>query len=240
MFRLPSSRPAFTGGWAALAAACWSAIAAGAAIELNPVRLTLSSAQPVAALSVRNAGVEPVVLQLQPVAWTQEDGEDRYTPSRELLATPPIFTLAPGATQTVRVGLRRAPDAQRELAYRLYLREVPGAAPAGTGVRISLRLGVPVFVSPRGNAVPRLRWRLERATDGVWLHARNEGNAHVRVTQFSLAAGGETPVVHKTPAYVLPGHGRRWRLELPASTRTTVRLQAHTSTGKFHDSLALD
>lgn len=241
MFLLPSSRPAFAGGLGALVALCWSAVAAGTAIELNPVRLTLSHAQPVAALTVRNASEEPVVLQLKTVAWTQEDGEDRYTPSRELLATPPIFPLAPGASQTVRVGLRHAPDAQRELAYRLYLREVPGAAPDGTGVRISLRLGVPVFVSPLADAAaPRLRWRLEHAPDGVWLHARNEGNAHVRVTQFSLAADGEMPVVHGDPAYILPGRGRRWRLELPASAGKTAILQVHTNAGKHHDSLVLD
>lgn len=241
MFPRPSRRPALAGGLAALVAACWSTVAAGAAIELNPVRLALSHAQPVAALTVRNAGAAPVVLQLKTMAWTQEDGEDRYTPTGELLATPPIFTLAPGAAQTVRVGLRREPDARRELAYRLYLHEVPGTAePTGTGVRISLRLGVPVFVSPPGEAAPRLHWGLERAPDGVWLHARNEGNAHVRVAQFSLAADGESPIAHQNPVYILPGHERRWRFERPVPAGKTLILRAHTSMGEHHDSLALD
>lgn len=237
--RMPS-RAAFAAGLAALAAACWSAVAAGAALELNPVRLTLSRAQPVAALTVRNAGAEPVVLQSKTMAWTQDDGRDRYTPTRELLATPPIFTLAPGTAQTVRVGLRRAPDAHRELAYRLYLQEVPGAAPAGTGVRISLRFGVPVFVSPRVDAAPRLHWRIERAPGGVWLHAQNDGNAHVQVAELALAAAGETPIAHRKPAYLLPGHGRRWRFELPASAGRTLILQAHTNAGTHDVSLVLE
>lgn len=237
----PLSRAVFAAGLAALAVACWSAVAAGAALELNPVRLTLSRAQPVTALSVRNAGAEPVVLQLKTMAWTQDNGLDLYTPTRELLATPPIFTLAPGAVQTVRVGLRHAPDAHRELAYRLYLQEVPAAAPDGTGVRISLRLGVPVFMPSGVEAAPRLRWRAERKPDGVWLHAWNDGNAHVQIAELALAVTSETPVVRTQSAYILPGQYRRWRFDLPAAPPgKTLTLKARTDAGDFDADLVLE
>lgn len=241
MFPRPLGRTLFAASLAALAAAYWNTGTAGATLEVNPVRLTLSHAQPVTALTVRNAGAQPVVLQLKTVAWTQDDGRDEYTPSRELLATPPIFTLAPDAVQTVRVGLRRAPDADQELAYRLYLQEIPGAAPEGTGVRISLRLGVPVFAAPPVDATPRLHWRAERERDGVWLYAHNTGNAHIQIAELALATDGKTPLVNTRSGYILPGENRRWRFDLPAiAAGKTLFLKARTSAGDIDARLVAD
>jgi len=210
-----------------VACACmlWNAGAAGASLDVNPVRLTLSRAQSVAALTVRNAGTQPAVLHLKTMAWTQDGAADQYSPTRELLATPPIFMLAPGAAQTVRVGLRRAIDAERELAYRLYLQEVPDSAPpAGTGVRIALRIGVPVFVLPEVPAAPLLRWRAERATGAILLHAENAGRAHARIVELRLLAG--SPIAAEAAgAYVLPGQSWRWRLAVPSMPAAGARLR---------------
>src|SRR4051812_46070459 len=107
-------------------------VANAGSFAVNPVRATLSAKQTVSSLVVRNSGSESTVIQLEVVNWAQEDGKDVYTPTKELLATPPIFTVPPGGSQVVRVGLRRATDSQRELAYRLFLQEVP---PAKTDVQ---------------------------------------------------------------------------------------------------------
>ena len=83
-----------------------SAVHAGA-FSVNPVRVTLSAKQPVAALTVRNESNEPTLVQLEALAWSQSLGKDVTIPSADVLATPPIFTLAPNGSQIVRVGLRR-------------------------------------------------------------------------------------------------------------------------------------
>jgi len=237
-----SSRAAGAAAGLACACALWSAHAAGASLEVNPVRLTLSAAQPVAALAVRNADARPAVLHLEIVAWTQDGAADHYAPSRELLATPPIFTLPPGATQTVRVGSRRAMDPERERAFRLYLQEVPdSAAPEGTGVRIALRLGVPVFVRPRGPAAPRLSWRAERAGGAVLLQARNTGGVHARIVALRLLAGSGN-LAEAPGAYVLAGQSRQWRLSVarvPAAG-TVLRVTAKTAAGDVHADVALE
>ncbi|MDA8656068.1 fimbria/pilus periplasmic chaperone [Luminiphilus sp.] len=77
------------------------------------------------ALTVRNDGTEPASLQMEMLNWSQAQGQDVLTPTRELLANPPIFTVPAGGSQLVRVGLRRAPDGQRELTYRIVLQELP-------------------------------------------------------------------------------------------------------------------
>ena len=238
----PSSRAARAAGWMGCACALWSVCASAASIEVNPVRLTLSAAQPVAALTVRNAGTQPVGLHLQVMAWTQVNATDQYAATRELLVTPPIFMLAPGAAQTVRVGLRRAIDAERELAYRLYVQEIPdSAAPQGSGVRIALRIGVPVFVPPRTPAAPLLSWRAKQEASGIVLHTENAGKAHARIVELKLIAGSQT-VAETSGAYVLPGQAWRWRL---AGSRMTVpaaplRVTVKTDLGSSDADVTLD
>ena len=92
--------------------------------QVGPVSATLTADQPVAALTVRNTGGAPAVIQLEAMAWSQAAGKDTYVPTSDILATPPIFTVAPGASQVIRVG-SRAPGVQEERAERLFLREGP-------------------------------------------------------------------------------------------------------------------
>ena len=214
----------------------------GASLEVNPVRLTLSATQPVAALTVRNAGAQPASLHLQVVAWTQADAADHYAATREVLTTPPIFTLAPGAVQTVRVGLRRAVDLERELAYRLYLQEIPDAVAAdGTGARIVLRIGVPVFVPPQTQAAPLMRWRAQRDGNAIVLHAQNTGKSHARIVELKFLSGSQM-VAEATSAYVLAGQSWRWRLvvsQIPA-TGTQLRVSAKTDMGDVNADVTLE
>ena len=64
--------------------------------------------------------------------------------------SPPIATIAPDKEQIIRVGLRRAPDKERELSYRLFLQEVPAPPKPGfQGLQVALRVGLPVFVQPK-------------------------------------------------------------------------------------------
>lgn len=230
------------------AAACvlTSTVAFAGGLQLEPVRVTLTPAHPTAALTVRNAGDAPMVVQLRPTAWAQRNGQDAYAPTRELLATPPIFTLAPGATQVVRVGLRRAPDPRRELTYRLYLQEVPGPVSGtarGHGLRVLLRLGVPVFVAPPG-AAPQLEWRAERRADGVRLTFANAGNAHVQIADLAVATAKDDKPLFARPlgAYVLAGESRYWDFAMadPPSAGTPLRLKARTDAGESDVGLVLE
>src|SRR5712692_1255538 len=77
------------------------------AFNVSPVRIALSQTHPTAILTMQNNGDQAVVVQIEVMAWSQADGKDIYTLSRDLLANPPIFTLVPQGTQIVRIGLRR-------------------------------------------------------------------------------------------------------------------------------------
>ena len=214
-------------GWA-------SAPARAGSFSVNPMRIVLSAAKPVAALEVHNDGAEASVVQLELVGWTQSDNADVYAETGELLATPPILTVPPGGSRVVRIGLRRAPDRDRELTYRLYIQEIP--PPLATdfqGMRMTLRVGVPVFVASTAKPKPQLQWRMAAAADGgIRVSLTNRGNEHVKINDFELsqADGAHSSGVQRVSTYVLPGQSRNWLIKMDGSiaTGSTLHVKAHT------------
>ena len=231
-----SLRPLRFGGLLILALSFAGGPALAGSFSVSPVRLTLTAAEPIAALTVRNSGGEPAVIQLEVASWIQEEGSDRYQPSRDLIASPPIFTVPPGGSQIVRLALRRAPEARQELTYRVYLAEVPSApSPGFTGTRVALELGVPVFVSPIAGGVPSLHWQLARRPDGkVSILARNSGALSARITSISLSSAAGANTSRQTIATdVHAGQQREWPLndKQLSAAGTSLRLNARTERG---------
>lgn len=186
------------------------------AIAVSPVRVQLSAQRSVSAVTIVNNAAEPALVQLELKEWTQPGGIDTMTATSDLIASPPIFQLAPGARQVVRIGMRRPLDPQRELAYRLFVQEVPGTAFPGATLDVALRLSVPVLVAPKvADAAPSLKWHMQADDRGeVTLRATNAGNAHARVREFSVLGSGDQVLVPKRQilAYVLAGQTRTWEL----------------------------
>ncbi len=189
-------------------------VASAGSFQVSSVRATLSASQPVGALTVHNTGTEPAVLQLEVLSWSQQEGKDIYTSTKEVLANPPIFTVPVGGSQIVRVGLRRAVDPQRELSYRLFLQEVPPPPkPDFNGLQVALRISIPVFVLPALAAQPVLRWQAARTPQGeLKLSLANTGNAHIQISNFRLSLPGSAQpwVTRQAADYVLPGQSRDW------------------------------
>jgi fimbrial chaperone protein len=215
--------------------------------QVTPLRVELSSQHATDALQVRNDANEPVVIQLQVAAWSQENGRDIYQPSDDLVATPPIFTMQPGATQVIRVGLLRGVDEKNELSYRLFLQEVPSRPkPDFKGLRMALRIGLPVFILPKAKAVPVLNWRVEQTAGGpLKVDLKNDGNAHIQVWDFQLSLPGkqQAMAVQQVSSYLLPGQDRSWMLvtdpvKPPGSD--TIRINAYTDAGSVETDIKLE
>jgi fimbrial chaperone protein len=191
-------------------------VVSAASIGVSPVRATLSANQKIETITVRNTGTEPMSVQLEVMSWSQQDGEDVFTATREVLANPPIFTVPPGGSQLIRAGLRRAPDARRELTYRIFLQELPPPpSPDFNGAKMLMRVSLPVFVLPEVAAQPALRWQAARTSDGALkISLTNTGNAHVQIANFSLSLSGSAQpwITQQSSTYVLHGQSRDWIL----------------------------
>ena len=210
--------------------------ARAASLDVDPIRVVFSAQSTITVVTLTNAGDTPATVQLEPVAWSQDKGEDVYAPTRDLLATPPIFTVQPHAKQIIRLGLRAKPDPVREGCYRVYLQEVPKPEQlTGLGVQMALRIGVPVFVEPAAPLKPSLQWTLKRVSDKeLELSATNDGNAHVQIKQIALTGPDSLTLVVQQAAYVLPGANRTWRVPVAKSPAAgKFMLSADTDQGKL-------
>lgn len=220
--------------------------AAAGAFSINPVTVSLSAARKVEAVTVVNDGAAPTNIQLELVAWQQSHDGDLYTPTRDLIATPPIFSIPPGGKQVVRIGLRNLPTGSDELAYRLYLREIPAITGAGGGVQVALRIGVPVFVEPSIVTPAGLTWKVKRTTDGeLQLFATNSGKSHIQITHLLLQlprrdSGATT--IEQRGAYLLAGSTHSWTLAVREAEQVGVplHLTAYTEHEKLEVPLVLE
>lgn len=215
--------------------ACLATVSQAGQFSVNPVRVELSPANAIAALKVTNQGDQPVTLQVRTFSWSQENGKDVVMPSRDILASPPIFNLAPGAEQIVRAGLRANPAKDLEQTYRIVFEEVlPPPAPDFRGLRIALNISIPVFVSAGEELKALPQWRVVRTSNGVELQVSNQGKAHYRISQVSLISpSGRKLASLEGNFYVLPGSARSWPIKLPTPPlQGAYRLDFETDAGK--------
>lgn len=199
------------------------------AFQVRPVRVDLGARQAAAQLVVSNPTDRVLLIQAQVWSWSQEAAQDRLEPAADLIVNPPIFELAPGAQQVVRVGLRQPLQPGREQSWRLWLSQVatPGA-PGDGGVQMLLRVSLPVFGV--GEAVPDPAPRWERRDAGT-VALGNDGGRHVHVRELRLQSDG-LPAQSLGPCYALPGGGCRWTLPREMQGRP-LRLEADSDAGRL-------
>lgn len=231
---------------AALLAFGITAAAQAASLSISPIMVTLDEKKHSAALTLKNESDEAKVIQTELLSWTQENGENIHTPSRDILVNPPIATLQPGQTQIIRIGLNRKADKAQELAYRLYISEIPPPPKEGfAGLRIALRLGLAVFVSPSAKPISKLDWQAARKPEGaLQLTLRNSGNRHMRLTSLKVRDPGDGRQLAEwqpSPATLLAGQARQISLPLPPDWQgKQLGLIAGTEEGQVETSIELD
>lgn len=202
--------------------------ALAAALAVAPVRIDLSNQIRSARIDVQNNGDHIMFVQVDAQAWSHDEHGDRFSPTDQLAFNPPLFRLAPGERQILRVGLRSAGPSSAstaspaqtpgEQAFRLFLTEVSKAGPNQDGVSVNMRIGLPVFIaappseagaspSPQG-----LAWSLRSDGRHQILTLENQGRVHVKIGDLLLEDGGANPLQLRQGAYCLAGSVRRWRL----------------------------
>ena len=199
----------FACGAVLLGTAVPAAPALAGTLQINPVLLEINASRRTALVTLRNEESEPVTVRAYPLDWAQANGEDVYSETSAVIVSPPIVTIPAGATQLIRVGLR-APSAAPH-AYRLVVEEVPDARPAG-GIRVALRLNLPLYSGIQAGDAAALRWSASQGPDGRWiLEAVNPGPGYVRLDAAAArAATGLSLGNNINLGTVLPGATRHW------------------------------
>jgi fimbrial chaperone protein len=213
-------------------------------ITVMPVNIEMRAGQMSSVLTVVNQGDRKTAFQIRAFAWQlDQKGDDQLKPTDELLASPPLATLAPHATQIVRLVLRRPPQG-REATYRILFDQLAPAAETGV-VHIVLRLSIPVFAQPPDRLTPQVQWRIVSQKGQAWLVAVNRGTRHQTVRDVTLhtADGRSFKIAIKAPPHILAGGSRRWHIladgRLPGRG-TTLRLTANADTGAIDQPVRID
>lgn len=216
----------------------WVQSVRAADVTLMPVNVRLDRANDRATVQVMNNGQEPVLMQAEAIAWNRVGGIDIDGPTNDLIVNPPVFTVQPGQTQVLRLGLRRNQELAQEGTYRIVLREVPMPRPSDAlnvagSVRVLVALRVPVYVAP-AQVKRDEQWKVSRAMNGdVLAEVSNTGNVHLKVGELRLQGeGGQAlaQVVQKgSTSVIFPGEQRVFRL--PGTAANAVAMQVQTDQG---------
>ena len=218
----------------------FSPLVAAGQFTVTPVRIYMAPKDRAIAITVTNEGDEQLVMQADIYEWTQKPGgEEELTPSEDLFLSPPILKMAPKSRQVVRLARVKKPQqGDRQLTYRMIVREIPEAKPASENsvVQIALAFSMPVFITPK-NARPHLDCSLSRlAADKVQANCENSGNAYSHPVAFLLSTiSGSKLAEQGNGAYILPDIKRSFELKredgnIPAGkVRLAVTLDDNTT-----------
>ncbi|HEY1804808.1 MAG TPA: fimbria/pilus periplasmic chaperone [Terracidiphilus sp.] len=203
-------------------------------LSVLPVNVFFSPGQKASSLTVTNTGPTETSIQVRAFAWSQQSGDDQLSATDAVVLSPPLATIAPGASQVVRLILRQLPQG-REATYRVLIDQIPPPAEPGI-VHMVLRLSIPLFAQPPTRAVPHVQFQLAVDSGKLFLVGVNDGLSHEVVRDIVLSAndGRELKTEPSASPYILAGVTRRWPIvlegPLPQSGQT-LQLTAHTDAG---------
>lgn len=183
-------------------------------LEVSPTILQFQKNQSHKSIRISNRGKDPVVVQARSFLWKQSGDEDSLIASSEVVVSPPIFTLQPGTTQTMRVMLRDSkplPDARH---FRLLIDDITPSPVGQVGSRLAIRLSLPMFAEADVPQPGHLRWTTDdKGNDDVVLQVVNDGRTYENIRMVELVDADGTvsaasPMASNT--YILPGAARHW------------------------------
>jgi fimbrial chaperone protein len=217
--------------WASLFFCC-GAQAGGFAIV--PLRIELGPNR-TSSLTITNND-EAKTFEVRAVSWKQQNRNDSYAPTDDLLVAPATFRLDKGAVQVVRIQLNRPFDAA-EHPYRIFIDEVPPAQEIRpNSLKTVVSMAVPVFVAPSSGPVTKGDAAVSVALvkDVLKIEMRNTGRANLKLREWALtsAKAGDLLKV-PTAAYVLVGNTLTGEYPLKIQADGPLKMNVITDRGTF-------
>lgn len=215
--------------------------------RVYPIRLDLDRDAKSGAVKILNEGVSKLNVQMKLFEWTQdESGKDAYAESTGLIFFPRSMTVEPNEERVLRVGIK-APAVSREIAYRLFVEEMPELKkPGGKGaqVAVAIRFGLPVFVRPV-NAQTKGEITSAEVSKGVLnVTVENPGNVSFSISTIRVVGrdkgGKETFTRDMNGWYLLSGAKRLYSTPLEAACAGIERLEIEVKTVDFSLNKGLD
>jgi len=196
--------------------------AGAASLFVRPTTVVFAPGSSAATVTVTNSGDAPVTAQLRMFSWTQSDNADKLDPTQAIAASPPMTSIPPGQSQTIRLVRTVKAPVLKEESYRLYVDEILDrkASASASAIQIQLRYSVPVFLLVNGNDLAKLSAVASFTNGSIAFEATNTGKAHAQISKVEAvyANGSSRSLVAGLLGYVLPEKSRHWAWVLPPGT----------------------
>lgn len=201
--------------------------------QVIPIRLDFDQKTRSGVVTLINNGETNITFSIEAAEWLQdEQGQDQYTPTQDLVFFPKILTIEPNKERVVRAGIR-VPATKQEKTYRLFIKEA--AAPKkteGTAVAIAIKFGVPIFAKPGKEEIKGEIRQTVVSANQAQLTVANTGNGHFRIATVRLAGENATgePIFSQEVNgwYLLAGSSKEFTLPIPlgiCSQLKTLKIQ---------------
>ncbi len=210
----------------------------GASLRVSPVLVDLSAPASASTLRIWNDAQRVINVQVRIFRWSQINGQDVYTPTRDVVVSPPMTQLRGGAENMIRVVRTSKAAILAEERYRVIVDELPQGVQRQTGtVSLVVRHSIPVFFSPGAISPPKPAWSIRRMRGGYEVNVTNTGGKRIRIANLQLLSGGTAIAKHNgLVGYVLGGSKATWFI--PASGGkaggSSLTIAADSDTGRVH------
>ncbi|GGL03016.1 fimbrial biogenesis chaperone [Deinococcus radiotolerans] len=152
----------------------------------NPTILNIDATKNLVTETViTNGTATPARFVVTPKLWRVVNGTLQLDDTRDLIVNPSSFTIKPGASQVIRIGVRKKPG-ETELTYRVYVQQeaVEGVAlptintalgkDSRAALNVALSFSLPVYVT-QPDAKANVSLTAARSGADVTLTVRNSG-----------------------------------------------------------------
>lgn len=128
------------------------AVSSGVAADsfsISPTNLTVKGSERATALTVKSGGPGRIQGQVRVMRWTRSGGKDVLTPTRDVVASPPVLQLERNKETTIRlVRVKKSPPKGPRECYRVLIDQLPGSRRSGSAINFTIRHSVPLCFLP--------------------------------------------------------------------------------------------
>jgi len=203
-----------------------------------PMKVFLDQKKNTEKLVVKNEAENDLTLQLSIFNWKQDDkANDVYEPTENIIVTPKILTLKKGEERVIRVGYVKYSE-ERESSYRIYLEEISAEKPGVNGLKMLLKIGIPIFIISAKEKPAGVIEGVEIQDGKIKATVKNNGNSHLFLTSLkAIGDDGNGKGLYQQELkgwYLLPGVSKTYLFDIPGNVcrkLKTITLDAKTDQG---------
>ncbi|MEI4259784.1 MAG: fimbria/pilus periplasmic chaperone [Candidatus Dasytiphilus stammeri] len=182
-------------------------------------------------LWLENLDKNDILLQIRIFSWKQKQNQSLLEKQNDIVVSPPIVLISSGQKQLIRLVKIIAPSKYQEKAYRIVIDEIPRVnnykenVPKKKNIELKfkMRYSIPLFLygdnikssadilHPLNKNLilsnPNLHYFIINEKDKNYLHIRNEGPVHAKISEVYLEDNKNKYLVSDgLLGYVLPGN----------------------------------